>query len=137
MDLFIDFSTLKFCLEKLFCGVFSRVKLVKKPQFNFSSQNLSIERNFFKWDGKENKILHLLFHRIWKIIFLLSFEQLWSEIPFLNFNPPSYFFMYIFRTMTQGWMDYVVKRSKGMYDICSDSQHRRWCDLHKNLIFFL
>ena len=38
----------------------------KNPQFNFSSQNLSIERNFFKWDGKETKILHLLFHRIWK-----------------------------------------------------------------------
>ena len=37
-------------------------------QFNFSSQNLSIERNFFKWDGKETKILHLLFHRIWKIL---------------------------------------------------------------------
>ena len=38
----------------------------KNPQFNFSSQNLSIEHNFFKWDGKETKILHLLFHRIWK-----------------------------------------------------------------------
>ena len=38
----------------------------KTPQFNFSSQNLSIERNFFKWDGKETKILRLLFHRIWK-----------------------------------------------------------------------
>ena len=38
----------------------------KNPQFNFSSQNLSIERNFFKWDGKETKISHLLFHRIWK-----------------------------------------------------------------------
>ena len=38
----------------------------KNPQFNFSSQNLSIECNFFKWDGKETKILHLLFHRIWK-----------------------------------------------------------------------
>ena len=37
-----------------------------KNPFNFSSQNLSIERNFFKWDGKETKILHLLFHRIWK-----------------------------------------------------------------------
>ena len=45
----------------------------KNPQFNFSSQNLSIERNFFKWDGKETKILHLLFHRIWKKKFLVSF----------------------------------------------------------------
>ena len=25
-------------------------------QFNFSNQNLSIEHNFFKWDGKVNKI---------------------------------------------------------------------------------
>ena len=47
-------------MEKLFCGVFFN------PQYNFSSQNLSIEHNFFKWDGKEAKILHLLFHRIWK-----------------------------------------------------------------------
>ena len=28
----------------------------KNPHFNFSSQNLSIERNFFKWDGKISKI---------------------------------------------------------------------------------
>ena len=27
----------------------------KNPQFNFLSQNLSIERNFFKWDGKVTK----------------------------------------------------------------------------------
>ena len=39
----------------------------KNPQFNFLSQNLSLERNFFKWDGKVTKIWHLLFHRIWKI----------------------------------------------------------------------
>ena len=38
----------------------------KNPQFNFSSQDLSIERNFFKWDGKVTKISHLLFHRIWR-----------------------------------------------------------------------
>ena len=42
----------------------------KNPQFNFSSQYLSIERNFFKWDGKVTKIWHLLFHRIWKSRFL-------------------------------------------------------------------
>ena len=41
----------------------------KKPQFNFSSQNISLERNFFKWDGKVTKIEHLLFHRIWKKLF--------------------------------------------------------------------
>ena len=28
----------------------------KNPQFNFSSQNLRIERNFFKWDRKLTKI---------------------------------------------------------------------------------
>ena len=38
----------------------------KNPQFNFLSQNLSIECNFSKCDGKETKLLHLLFHRIWK-----------------------------------------------------------------------
>ena len=40
----------------------------KNPQFNFFSQNLSLERNFFKWDGKVTKIKHLLFHRMWKNI---------------------------------------------------------------------
>ena len=43
----------------------------KNPQSNFSCQNLRIERNFFKWDGIESKILHLLFHRIWKNIFTI------------------------------------------------------------------
>ena len=33
----------------------------KNPQFNFSSQDLSIEHNFFKWAVKVTKILHLLF----------------------------------------------------------------------------
>ena len=47
------------------------MKRVKNPQFNFLSQNLSIERNFFKWDGKETKISHLLFHRIWKKLLTL------------------------------------------------------------------
>ena len=60
------FSTLKFLLEKLFGGVFFQVKRVKNPQFSFSSQNLSIEHNFFKRDGKVTKIGHLLFHSIWK-----------------------------------------------------------------------
>ena len=49
----------------LWCS-FSSETSEKNPQFNFSCQNLSLERNFFKWDGKETKILHLLFHRIWK-----------------------------------------------------------------------
>ena len=38
----------------------------KNPQFKFSSQNLSAERKFFKWDGKITKIRQLHFHRIWK-----------------------------------------------------------------------
>ena len=43
---------LNFWMEKLYCGFFSLVKLVKNPQFNFSIQNLSIECNSFKWDRK-------------------------------------------------------------------------------------
>ena len=52
-------------------------------QFNFSSQNLRIERNFFKWDGKETKILNLLFHRIWKKI-LFKLEKLFFENYYSN-----------------------------------------------------
>ena len=52
----------------------------KTPQNNFSSQNLSKECNFFKWDGKETKLLHLLFHRIWKNILLHS----WGFIDFVR-----------------------------------------------------
>ena len=55
----------------------------KNPQFNFASQNLSIERNFFKWDGKETKILHLLFHRIWK-------KYLMSAIAFIKWEKMRY-----------------------------------------------
>ena len=59
----------------------------KNPQFNFSSQNLSIERNFFKWDGKETKILHLLFHRIWKKYFLiLVLFDVYMQKPSLRYN---------------------------------------------------
>ena len=54
----------------------------KNPQFNFSSQDLSIERNFFKWDGKVTKISHLLFHRIWKITIptgeFFQFEEIYD-----------------------------------------------------------
>ena len=42
----------------------------KNPQFNFSSQNFSLELNFFKWYGNVTKISRLLFHRIWKRNFL-------------------------------------------------------------------
>ena len=36
-------------------------------------QNLSIEYKFFKSDGKAIKIYHLLFHRIWKKIYIHFF----------------------------------------------------------------
>ena len=53
----------------------------KNLQFNFSCQDLSIECNFFKWHGKVTKILHLLFHRIWKKIQIV----LWTlSIPSLS-----------------------------------------------------
>ena len=64
--LFIYNSTLKFEEKSCFVVFFHEWNEWKNPQFNFSSQNLSIERNFFKWDGKVTKIWHLLFHRIWK-----------------------------------------------------------------------
>ena len=63
-------STLKFWREKLFCGNFHEWNEGKNPQFNFSSENLSVQCNFFKWDGKVTKIWHQLFHRIWKKIFV-------------------------------------------------------------------
>ena len=78
---------LKFWLEKLFCGVFSRVKWVVNPQINFSRQNLSIECNFFKWDGKVTKISHLLFHRIWKkicVVWFSHFTLKWRVKVFLS-----------------------------------------------------
>ena len=53
----------------------------KNLQFNFSSQNLSIKHNFFKWDGKETKILHLLFHRIWK-----RKKEWWWEVSHFIFS---------------------------------------------------
>ena len=58
------------------CGVFLEWK---NPQFNFSSQNISIECKFFKWDGKES-ISHLLFHRIWKKFIFASTQS----------DPPQY-----------------------------------------------
>ena len=58
----------------------------KTPQFNFSSQNLSIEHNFFKWDGKETKISHLLFHRIWKNIFSVRYD---ISVKYLLFSQPT------------------------------------------------
>ena len=61
-----DFLHWNFDRKSCFVVFFLEWNEWKNPQFNFSSQNLSIEPNFFKWDGKETKISHLLFHRIWK-----------------------------------------------------------------------
>ena len=55
-------------------------KIVKKnPQFNFSSQNPSIELNFLKRDGNITMIWHLLFHRIWKLI-LYYVATFWKKL---------------------------------------------------------
>ena len=40
---------LKMCIAIVPCGVFHKWK---NPQFDFSSQNLSLECSFFKKDGK-------------------------------------------------------------------------------------
>ena len=52
--------------KSCFWVFFLKLNEWKNPQFNFSCQNLSLERNFFKWDGKATKIWYLLFHRISK-----------------------------------------------------------------------
>ena len=59
---------------------------LRNPQFNFSSQNLCIKCNFFKWEGKETKILHLLFHRIWKNIFSVRYD---ISVKYLLFSQPT------------------------------------------------
>ena len=66
------FIYLNFDEKSCFVLFFHERNECKNPQFNFSSQNISIERNFFKGDGKEIKILHLLFHRIWKNSLLMN-----------------------------------------------------------------
>ena len=76
---------------------FSSERSEKIHNSTFQSQNLSIEHNFFKWDGKETKILHLLhFHRIWKkMLVKVSFwskERCWLPTNSLDFNsffPPT------------------------------------------------
>ena len=63
-----------FVSKSCFVCFFSSEKNGKNPQFNFSSQNLSIEHNFFKWDGKVTEIWYLFFHRIRKKwIFIYNF----------------------------------------------------------------
>ena len=46
-----------------------------------SSQDLSIEGNYFKRDGKVTKITHLLFHRIWNVS--LMFMRLKSDFLYI------------------------------------------------------
>ena len=62
--------------ESCFVFLFHEWNKWKNPQFNFPSQDLSKEHNFFKWDGKETKILHLFFHRIWKNIWIPKLLQI-------------------------------------------------------------
>ena len=65
----------------------------KNPQFNFSSQNLGIEHNFYKWDGKETKILHLLFHWIWKKQLFTHFEILPKKPIFSLFSSSKFWYV--------------------------------------------
>ena len=62
-EIVIFYTHRKSCFVVFF---FSSKTTEKNPQFNFSCQNLSLEHNSFKWDGKVTKIWHLIFHRIWK-----------------------------------------------------------------------
>ena len=63
------FLNWNFVRKSCFVVFFLEWNVWKNPQFNFSGQNLSLERNFFKWDGKVTKVWNLLLHRIWKNVF--------------------------------------------------------------------
>ena len=82
--------------EKSWFGVFFHEwNEWKNPQLNFSSQNLSIEHNCFKWDGKLTKIWHndtYFSHRIWK--------NIWPNIKLIGTiykiqNKTTYFLQYL------------------------------------------
>ena len=86
----IVISYTKFFEKKsCFVGFFYEKRTINKnQQFNFLSQNLSLESNYFKWDGKETKIYmrRLLFHRIWrekKMFSCLRFHYLYC-VSFFN-----------------------------------------------------
>ena len=82
----INFEIVIFYIEKsCFVVFFHEWNECKNPQLNFLSQNLSIECNFFKWDGKVTKIKHLLLHRIWKKYFPY-FETLHFKKNIFSFN---------------------------------------------------
>ena len=98
----------------------------KNPQFNFSSQNLSIERNFFKWDGKETKISHLLFHRIWKIMYVVR-SIIWSksnisfiilvqlkecQIPFYKWTKYLMYVVYLLSRSIETWISHLFFEAK-------------------------
>ena len=70
----------------------------KNSQFNFSSQNLSIECNFFKWDGKVTKIKHLLFHRIWEKTILPTLKK--QQFRFSNARKVVYIRSYFYHHYT-------------------------------------
>ena len=118
-----------FAWKSCFVVFFLKWNEWKNPQFNFSSQNLSIERNFFKWDGKETKILHLHFHRFWKNSFLHCFLKLekcvWNrwgkKINFSSQNSSVHF--------VGGWREYTrfaVSFSPLFIGKASVSISKRW-----------
>ena len=103
----------------------------KNPQFNFLSQNLSIERNFFKWDGKETKLLHLLFHRIWKKSYLdllcpscnmILISIFYSFFPSVDHWLPGLVLHYIFRFCYWMYLDFFSKQTTTKM-LCVDCSH--------------
>ena len=86
ISFFTETLTIKICI-----AFFLNWNEWKNSQFNFSTQDLSIELNFFKWDGNVTKILHLLFHRIWKKTFNVDFYFSGEDPDFALFKPPSDF----------------------------------------------
>ena len=62
-------SMVRICCHNTYNNFFiiSSFLILYTKNFKFFFFNSSKSQcNFFKWDGKETKILHLLFHRIWK-----------------------------------------------------------------------
>ena len=68
-------------------------KAWKNLQCNFLTPNLSIEHNFFRWDGKVSNIWYLLFHRVWINTLSIFFHYIFFTLAFLVFtfkkNTPS------------------------------------------------
>ena len=118
---------------QFYCLLTLLQKKIKNPQFNFSSQNLSIERNFFKWYGKVTKWWHLLFHRIWKNICII-----WTNIQviFLSlYLLPLYICIYSREELPNDERKLQPKHSQELLDLASkmrmntDSRKTIFCTL--------